>query len=171
MTACMHKSPAVVTCAAYNVKRSACCNAMGEGCRALATPPSRDNAATDNHRRRDGAVAHMTSTQQPWTSLETSKFDTAPHQGSEILTVSDGDLRGVEQVANLHLHEGSDGGAKAPDTCSVSGSGPDAGSGEDDIRCTASTAEQPTYCDKAYWDKRYARELAPGSAAPPYFDW
>jgi SAM-dependent methyltransferase len=28
-----------------------------------------------------------------------------------------------------------------------------------------------SYGDKVYWDQRYAKEITPGSTAPPHFDW
>ena len=144
---------------------------MGEGCRALAMSSDGDGAASDTSGGCYGETAQMIPAEQQQTTAENNKHDATLNQGTALLSISDGSLRGIEQVAGLRLHEGSGGGAGDPDKCSVSGSNPDAGSDAHDTTHAVSTAEQPTYCDKEYWDNRYAHELAPGSAAPPHFDW
>jgi hypothetical protein len=113
----------------------------------------------------------MTSTEQSGISVEDNNRSTTLHRQSSMLSISDSNFRGIEQIANLRLHESSSGGASNPDSCSVSGPSPRAGSDGNGALHAASTAEQLTYCDKAYWDNRYARELAHESAAPPHFDW
>lgn len=144
---------------------------MGEGCRALAAASTGDAAGSTTNGHYTGEAAQMTTAEQQQTSAESNSYDATLSQVSAMLSITDGNVRGIEQVARLHLHEGSSCGACDPDNCSVSEPNPGAGSDDNETKHAVNTADQPTYCDKAYWDNRYARELAPGSAAPPHFDW
>jgi hypothetical protein len=146
---------------------------MRVGCGALEAPVTQGAAATDHGLHRFSETVQMTSAEQQQQQL-TSESDTSGatvHQNSVAQATSDGSLHGIEAVADMHLHEGSDDDAGAPDGCSVSGSGPGGDDDEISDTHTAAGGDELSYGDKVYWDKRYARELAPGSAAPPHFDW
>lgn len=82
-------------------------------------------------------------------------------QSSHAQPAKDDSVQGAQAIQQLDLHSGSDGGSTAGE-CSESDA--------DDVP-PPRDHEEPSYGDEGYWDQRYSKELAPGSTAPPHFDW